>query len=312
MTHPLLAVANLYIHRGRTAAVRDVSFEVSPGSVFGLIGPDGAGKSTLLSSLATLVEPSAGSIHVCGISVQERPAEALSHLGFMPDQGELQEDLRVREFLELFASAHAIPRAERGARIDEILEQMGLTDVSKAPVGKLNLPMRKRVVLAKTLLHDPRVLLLDEPAAGLEAEGRDELTRTLRTLGQAGKAIVVSSSVLDEMETFCTHVGILDAGSLALSGRTADVLEGLRPGRSIRLSLVHPDGRLQRFLAEQPNVKDVEADHESAQFHLDGGLQEAAGLLRRLVESDFELAHFAAQEGGLGDILAQVHGDEPG
>ncbi|MFT5049740.1 MAG: ABC-2 type transport system ATP-binding protein [Chlamydiales bacterium] len=312
MTAPLLSVANLRVDHGLTTVVSDVSFDVHAGCLFGVIGPDGSAKTTLLSTLAGLIEPTHGSIRVCGIAIDQGSGPGQVEVGFMPNQLALHEDLTPREFLELFASAHGLARTRRRARIDEMLELFSLTEVDTRLTGELDHDTQRRVLLARALLHDPSVLLLDEPVSGMEPYVREELGQTLRAIAERGKAIIVSSPVLTDLQGSCTHVGIMDRGSMVISGRIADVLEGLRPGRSVQLSLVHPDGRLHGFLSEQPNVKEVEANHESAHFRLDGGLQEAAGLLRRLVESDFELAHFDAQDGALQEILARVDGARPG
>jgi ABC-2 type transport system ATP-binding protein len=306
MVETLLAVEELRVDYVGVTAVHDVSFEVEAGMVYGLIGPNGAGKTSTMQAIATLVEPTCGQVRLCGVSVLEEPTSALPRLGFMPDLPPIYEDLTVFEFLDLFASSYGLPRSVRHHRIDELLELTQLTEKRDAMGGGLSRGMKQRLFLTKALLHDPAVLILDEPASGLDPIARNQLTAIIRMLGQAGKAVLVSSHILSEMETFCNSVGIMEAGRMVVSGRIDDVLKQVKPGRSMRVELVSPDDRLGSFLAEQLLISELSIDSSTASFNLDGGLNEAAALLRTLVNSEFALADFTEQEGSLQDIFMQV------
>ncbi|MDH3519665.1 MAG: ABC transporter ATP-binding protein [Myxococcales bacterium] len=306
MPDTLLRVEELRVDYEEVTAVRDVSFDVEAGMVYGLIGPNGAGKTSIMNAIATLVEPTYGRVSVCGMSVSEDPVHALPRLGFMPDFPPLYEDLTVLEFLELFASAYGIPHEARGTRIDVLLEQMRLGEKRDAMTGSLSRGMRQRLFLAKTLLHDPDVLLLDEPASGLDPNARSELAAIIRGLGQANKAVLVSSHILAEMEDFCNSVGIVEEGRMLVSGRIHEVVSRLRAGRSTKLSLAVPDERLAAFLAARPDVTQLVADASHAAFELAGDVAEAAALLHALVDAGFAVADFAEEAAGIQDIFERL------
>ncbi len=307
MGEPLLTVERLRVEYENVTAVDDVSFTVESGMVYGLIGPNGAGKTSVIRALATLVEPTYGNIHICGVDLLAQPQRALRHVGFMPDVPPLYEDLTIQEFMELFASAYAVDPALRSRRIAELIEMVRLTEKRDTPAGALSRGMRQRLFLAKTLLHDPDVLLLDEPASGLDPNARLELQAILQSLGQQGKAVLVSSHILAEMASFCNAVGIMEKGAMKVSGRVDEILRQLRPGLHVRVLLLAPDARIRGFLEGRAGVRDVVDDQDGVvRVTLDGGREDAVSLLRALVTQDFKVADFHAEEGTLTDIFRQV------
>jgi ABC-2 type transport system ATP-binding protein len=306
MAEPLLSVTGLRVDYEDITAVDDVSFSVEAGMVYGLIGPNGAGKTSIIRVIATLLQPTYGQVRVCDIDLVEDPLHALQHLGFMPDMPPLYEDLFVEEFLELFASAYGLSGAARKKRIDALLEKVQLVDKRRTPAGELSRGMKQRLFLAKTLLHDPKVLLLDEPASGLDPRARLDLRDVIVELGREGKAVVVSSHILAEMEDFCNSVGIMERGKMLLSGRIEDILKQLRPGLLLRVRLLQPDDRLGAQLGGFAGVSDVEVDGSCATFKLAGEPDAAANLLRELIQRDFRVAEFRELTSNLQDIFLQV------
>jgi ABC-2 type transport system ATP-binding protein len=274
--------------------------------VYGLIGPNGAGKTSIIRVIATLLQPTYGQVQVCGIDLVADPLHALQHLGFMPDMPPLYEDLFVEEFLELFASAYGLSGAARTKRIDALLEKVQLVEKRRTPAGELSRGMKQRLFLAKTLLHDPKVLLLDEPASGLDPRARLDMRDVIVELGREGKAVVVSSHILAEMEDFCNSVGIMERGKMLLSGRIGDILKQLRPGLLLRVRLLQPDDRLGAQLGGFAGVSDVEVDGSSATFKLAGEADAAANLLRELIQRDFRVAEYRELTSNLQDIFLQV------
>lgn len=274
--------------------------------VYGLIGPNGAGKTSIIRVIATLLQPTYGQVRVCDIDLVAEPLRALHHIGFMPDMPPLYEDLYVEEFLELFASAYGLSGATRRKRIDELIEKVQLGEKRRTPAGELSRGMKQRLFLAKTLLHDPKVLLLDEPASGLDPRARLELRDVIVELGREGKAVVVSSHILAEMADFCNSVGIMERGKMLLSGRIEDILKRLRPGLLLRVRLLVPDDRLGAQLAGFAGVSDVEIDGASATFKLVGDPDSAANLLKELIQKDFRVAEYREQTSNLQDIFLQV------
>jgi ABC-2 type transport system ATP-binding protein len=306
MAEPLLSVKSLRVDYEDMTAVNDVSFEVEAGMVYGLIGPNGAGKTSIIRVIATLLQPTYGQVQVCDVDLLGEPLRALNHLGFMPDMPPLYDDLYVEEFLELFASAYGLTSGARQRRIDELLDKVQLTEKRRTPAGELSRGMKQRLFLAKTLLHDPKVLLLDEPASGLDPRARLDLRDVIVELGRAGKAVVVSSHILAEMADFCNSVGIMERGKMLLSGRIDEILKQLRPGLLLRVRLLAPEDRLAATLTAFAGVSEVEVDGKEATFKLAGDGEAAATLLRELIQKDFRVAEYREMTSNLQDIFLQV------
>jgi ABC-2 type transport system ATP-binding protein len=306
MGEPLLQVERLRVEYENVTAVDDVSFTVESGMVYGLIGPNGAGKTSIIRALATLVDPTYGKITIHGVDLLLHPQKALRHVGFMPDVPPLYEDLTVQEFMELFASAYALQPNLRASRIADLLAMVKLTEKRDAMAGGLSRGMKQRLFLAKTLLHDPDVLLLDEPASGLDPNARLELQSILVSLGQQGKAVLISSHILAEMADFCNSVGIMEKGAMVVSGRIDDILKRLKPGLHITARLVQRDERITAFLDGRAGVRGISLEDNLVHVTLDGGPDDAASLLRAMVLADFKVADFHAQQGNLQDIFKQV------
>jgi len=302
----LLTVRKLRVDYEDVTAVDDVSFSIEAGTVYGLIGPNGAGKTTLMRVIATLLEPTHGSVRVAGIDVLDQPREALRHIGFMPDLPPIYEDLTVREFLDLFASASGIVRAQRPGRIADLLERVRLTEKRDQLAGGLSRGMKQRLFLARTLLHEPDLLVLDEPASGLDPHARVELRDIVRDLGQAGRAVLVSSHILSELADFCTSVGVMEQGKLIASGRIEDVARRIAPGLPVEVRLLAPDDRLATVLGTWPGLRDLVVDGGRAVFRLDGPPEDAARLLASLVQQGLPVVEFHPREGNLEDLFLKI------
>src|SRR3989475_7366989 len=217
-----------------TVAVAGLDLDIDEGEIFGLVGPNGAGKTTTLRILATLLRPTSGEAEVAGMSVTENPDAARRVLGFMPDEFGVYDDMKVWEYLDFFARCYGIPGARRRRMIGDLLDLVDLGDKRDAYVQSLSRGMQQRLCLAHTLVHDPQVLLLDEPASGLDPRARVELRELLRELRALGKTIVISSHILPELEELCTSVAIVDRGQVLAQGRVADIERRLRSGAVLR------------------------------------------------------------------------------
>jgi len=204
-------------------AIKNLEFDVSQGAVFGFIGPNGAGKTTTIRILATLLEPSSGSVHVDGIDVVDHPEKVRAIIGYMPDDFGVYEGITVQEYLDFFSAAYGLPRRQRARTVADVMALTDLTQHEKKLVASLSKGMRQRLCLAKTLVHDPKVLILDEPANGLDPRARIELRVLLKELAAMGKTIVISSHILTELSDVCTEVGIIERGELLASGTVASV-----------------------------------------------------------------------------------------
>src|SRR5687768_9683328 len=219
---------------GDLFAVRDLNLDVPKGSVYGLIGPNGAGKSTTFLILAALLAPTAGVVQILGADPVTQPAEVRRNIGYMPDVMGVYDNLRVGEYLEFFASCYRIPRSEWSALVSGLLELVDLGVKRDAMVDSLSRGMKQRLSLARALVHDPELLILDEPASGLDPRARVELRRLLVDLRTMGKTIIISSHILAELEEMCSHIGVREAGRLVASGEPRTILANLHTGRSIR------------------------------------------------------------------------------
>lgn len=220
-------VQKLYVSYGKFQAVKGISFQIPPGEVFGFIGPNGAGKSSTIRVLATLQPDFTGVARVMGIDIFARPHDVREKIGYVPDFFGVYEDLTAREYLHFFAAAYRLPMAKRKAVIDDVLQLTDLTKKIDSQVDSLSRGMKQRLSLARVLLHDPAVLLLDEPASGLDPRARIEMRELLKALKDMGKTILISSHILHELAQFCTRIGIVEAGRMVVQGSVADIYQKL-------------------------------------------------------------------------------------
>ncbi len=228
---------NIRVEFGRLVAVREVSLELTAGQLLGLIGPNGAGKTTLLRALAGLQAPTAGVARVLGLDVLADTDEVRRHIGFAPDAPPAYEELTIDEFLTFIARAYGLPWSEASERIDHWLEQVWLTDKRDQKIGQLSRGMKQRVTIARTLIPNPTVVLLDEPASGLDPAGRKQLRGVIASLRDQGKAVIVSSHILADLQEYCTHIAIIQRGRI-LRYAPVQRLAGREDGRHrYRLSL---------------------------------------------------------------------------
>ena len=241
----------------RTVAVAGIDLDIAEGEIFGLVGPNGAGKTTTLRMLATLLLPSAGQAEIAGWSVTRNPDEVRRVLGFMPDAFGVYDDMKVWEYLDFFARCYGLQPAARRRMIGDLLDLVDLGDKRDAYVQTLSRGMQQRLCLAHALVHDPKVLLLDEPASGLDPRARVELRELLRELRSMGKTIIISSHILPELEELCTSVAIVDHGQVLAQGRVADIEKRLRFGAVLHVRLLADDEAIaaarDRFAAD-PDV----------------------------------------------------------
>ncbi|MGH9212308.1 MAG: ABC transporter ATP-binding protein [Acidimicrobiales bacterium] len=269
---------------GSVFAVRDLNLQVPRGSVFGLIGPNGAGKTTTFAILASLLTPTAGWVSVLGHDPARHPRAVRRRLGYMPDVLGVYHGLRVDEYLEFFAAAYQMPRGTWKATIDTLLELVDLTTKRDAMVDSLSRGMKQRLSLARALVHDPEVLVLDEPASGLDPRARIELRNLLDELRQMGKTIVISSHILAELTEMCTDVAIMEKGRLLAAGTPEDIRSRMGQGRQIRVCLAGGDERSYTVGSEDEQV----------------------ALLRSLLDEGLPVLEFNEVGHGLEDLFMQV------
>lgn len=295
---------------GDTTAVDGVSFSVEEGAVCALVGPNGAGKTTLLRMLAGLLEPSGGTAIIDGLELRADPRAIHSRLGFLPDSFGLYEDLSAREYLRYFHLAYQLPPAAAGRRAAEVLAQVGLEGVADRGIAGLSRGMRQRLGLARTLLHDPRLLLLDEPASGLDPGARRSLQELLRGLARSGKTILVSSHILAELEGYCSHLVILDKGQVLFSGSIREAREQMEASRRFRLKARSRLAEARAIVEAHPAAGGWRPDGDEATFDFSGDDEAAAALLKALVDAGVPVAAFGEAGGTLQDSYLLWMGSE--
>ena len=298
----------------RTIAVAGVDLAVEPGEIFGLVGPNGAGKTTTLRILATLLSPDAGSAEIAGWSVKRNPDEVRRVLGFMPDAFGVYDDMKVWEYLDFFARCYGLAPAARRRMIGDLLELVDLGDRRDSYVQTLSRGMQQRLCLAHALVHDPKVLLLDEPASGLDPRARVELRELLRELRSMGKTIVISSHILPELEELCTSVAIVDRGQVLAQGRVADIEARLRFGAVLRVLLLLDEPGLaaarDRFAADPDVASATILADGTIELAFRGDDAAAARLLADTVAAGLPVASFARAASDLEELFLQVTGQD--
>src|SRR5215469_412172 len=255
---PVVEIRNLHVFYGKKIAVRDLSLTIPRGEVFGFIGPNGAGKTTTIKVLATLLKPSAGVVQVLGTDVRLAPQKVRRNIGYVPDSFGVYEDLTVLEYLHFFAAAYRIPREKRGGTVKDVLALTDLSHKVDSQVDALSRGMKQRLGIARILLHDPELLLLDEPASGLDPRARIELRELLKELQRMGKTILVSSHILHELSQFCTRIGIIEAGELVAAGSLMDIYRKLDLKRTVHVQISNLTPALVESMQALRGVASVE------------------------------------------------------
>ncbi|MEM7385815.1 MAG: ABC transporter ATP-binding protein [Verrucomicrobiota bacterium] len=263
----LLVVDHLHVTYGKTVAVKDLSFSVPRGEIFGFIGPNGAGKTSTFKVIATLLKPARGNVFVNGINVVKEPEMIRRIIGYAPDFFGVYEDLTVREYLHFFAAAYRLETKKRKAVVDDVLALTDLSGKVDAPVDGLSRGMKQRLSIARVLLHDPQLLILDEPASGLDPRARIEMRELLKELKDMGKTILVSSHILHELSQFCTRIGILEAGDFVAMGSLDDIYKALQLQRVVHVQLVGARPDQIEGIRRIPAVRQVDEGADRIGIH---------------------------------------------
>ena len=296
MSEPVIKTVNLTKRYGQLVALSNLNLEIAEGDCFGFIGPNGAGKTTTMKILGTLLQPTWGEARVCGLVVGYQSRQIRPLLGYVPDYFGAYEDMVVQEYLEFFAAAYDINGSERVKVVGDVLELTDLTYKRDAPVDGLSRGMKQRLSIARVLLHDPKVLLLDEPAGNLDPRARVELRELLKTLRTMGKTIIISSHILPELQDLCNTVGIIERGELLYSGPWTDIVKKARRGTVIQIGVASNSVAAANVLAEDPNVAKVDNKGGHLEVLLADGVTDYSFLAGRLVQGGYKLTLFREEE----------------
>jgi ABC-2 type transport system ATP-binding protein len=306
----MIAVEGLTKIYGNRTALDHVSFEVPKGEIFGFVGPNGAGKTTTLRILSALLEPTSGRALVDGADVTEHPDLVHERLGYMPDFFGVYDQLTAGEYLDFYASCYRLPKARRKKITDDLLELVGLTDRRDQAVDTLSRGLKQRLCLARALVHDPAVLLLDEPASGLDPRARVEMREILKELQTMGKTIVISSHILPELTELCTMIGIIDQGRMRATGPVHDVIRQLTAGRRLRITVLGQKEEAAAVLKPLAAVHEVVMVNGTIEAQYEGDDAAAASILQTLIAAGIKVFGFSQLEGGLEDAFMKATSED--
>ena len=291
---------------GEFTAVESLDLKIGAGEMFGFIGPNGAGKSTSIRFLATLLRATRGDGTVNGYSVSRDPMNVRRSVGYMPDAFGVYDGMKVWEFLDFFAVAYKIGRTQRKQVIRDVLELLDLTYKRDDFVNGLSRGMKQRLCLAKTLVHDPPVLILDEPASGLDPRARIEVKALLKELRRMGKTILISSHILTELADCCTSIGIIERGKLLMHGPMNEVYQRIRGNQIIQAQIGRNLDKGLSIIRSNPEVRDVQVDGNKITIEFTTPDQDTAILLKQLILNDVEVSTFGIKEPNLEEVFMMV------
>jgi ABC-2 type transport system ATP-binding protein len=333
---PMIQIRHLRKEYKELVAVRNLSLELEAGDIFGFIGPNGAGKTTTIKMLATLLTPTAGTAVIDGRDIVRHPEAVRAIVGYMPDFFGVYDDIKVWEYLDFFAAAYRIPKHQRPQIIDDVLTLTDLNVKKDSYVESLSRGMKQRLCLAKTLVHDPKVLLLDEPASGLDPRARIEIKELLKELKAMGKTIIVSSHILPELADFCNKIGIIEKGEMIIAGDVNEIIRQVRGHHTLEIKVLDdgvseplsfdigelaaqtpPEGgvavktspaveRAMGILQNLPGIASVKIGDHMIQAAYVGEPDQEWQVLRALVQSEVKVLSFGTQETDLEDIFMKV------
>ena len=302
-----LHVDNLTRRFGKMTAVDQASFEVRRGEILGFIGPNGAGKTTTMRICASLDLPDEGDVLIDGVSVLSNPRAVRQRLGFMPDAYGAYVHTTVAEYLDFFARAYGLRGRERTRMLDYAKDFTGLRPLEGKLITALSKGMKQRLCLAKTLLHDPAILILDEPAAGLDPHARVELRELVKALAELDKAVMISSHILTELSQICTTVAVIEAGKIRASGTVEDVVRQTQTHHArVFVRTLGPVEMVHKALLEEAGVEHVRPHKDGLMVDLEGDEPELARLLQTLVRRGFDPVEFSPASVDLEDVFLQL------
>ena len=278
----MLEIKHLMKKYGKFTAVDDLNLTIPESSIFGFVGPNGAGKTTTMKIMSGLLKATDGSVMIDGVDVTKNPKALKEHIGYMPDFFGVYDDLKVSEYMDFYAGTYYIPYEQREDLINNLLEIVDLSHKKDAYVDGLSRGMKQRLCLARSLIHDPKLLILDEPASGLDPRARVEMKEVLKQLQTMGKTIIISSHILPELAEMCTEVGIIDRGHIVVQGTVQEIMKQMTKVRRIQIRPLENMTALMKLLEEQPLVEDIIENTFDVEFSYQGEDKELAGLLKQI------------------------------
>ncbi|HNB51531.1 MAG TPA: ABC transporter ATP-binding protein [Anaerolineales bacterium] len=310
---PIIEIKNLTKAYSKRTAVDNLSLTVEEGDIYGFVGPNGAGKTSTIRILCTLLEANSGEVFVAGHSVKKNPRGVRKAIGYMPDFFGVYNDMQVWEYLDFFGACYRIDPATRARLIDDLLELVDLTHRKNDMVDKLSRGMKQRLSLARTLMHDPQVLVLDEPASGLDPRARVEIRELLLELARLGKTIFFSTHILADVAEICTRVGIIEGGKMVATGGIGELQKLVMPHRQVQLTVLNRAKEAEDLLRNIPGISAVQNltpngndSRTRFEFEFIGDEQALGGLLAYLVQNNVQVIHFTEERHDLEEVFMRV------
>lgn len=302
----MIEIINFTKRYGDLVAVDNLSMKIEEGDICGFIGPNGAGKTTTIKFLATLLKPDSGDAIINGYSVLRDIYDVRRSIGYMPDYYGVYEGMTVWEYLDFFGAAYHIPLSQRKKIIDDVLELLDLTGKRDDFVSSLSRGMRQRLCLAKTLVHNPKVLILDEPASGLDPRARIEIKELLKELKKMGKTIFISSHILSELADFCNKIGIIEKGRLIAYGDIEDMKKKIKENLTVQIEVLNNIERAYEIAHSFPGVLDVQKQDSSLRVEFSGKKEDIAELIELLVRKQIKVLWSKAIDTDLEEIFLKL------
>jgi len=289
-------------------ALNNLTMTINQGDIFGYIGPNGAGKTTTIKCLATLIKPTAGHAEVCNYNILTQPDDVKRVIGYMPDFFGVYDDMKVWEYLDFFGAAYRIDKAKRRQIIDDVLQLTDLTEKKNDFVEALSRGMKQRLCLAKTLVHDPQVLLLDEPASGLDPRARIEMRELLKELRKLGKTVLISSHILTELADFCNTIGIIERGELLAAGEVGAIMEKIKGAKHVEITIRDEANapKAHDLLIAHEEVESVEIDGKTLMVQVPLTCEDTSFINETLIGGGIKITAFRESEVDLEDIFMQI------
>lgn len=302
----MLEIKNLVKRYNKFVAVNNLNLSIEDKSLFGFIGPNGAGKTTTMKIIVGLLKATSGSVIINDIDVLANPNKLKEKVGYVPDFFGVYDNLKVDEYMDFYAGTYYIPYKDRKQIIDNLLDIVNLTDKKDSYVDLLSRGMKQRLCLARSLIHNPEILVLDEPASGLDPRARVDIKEVLKQLREMGKTIMISSHILSELSEMCTSIGIIDKGQIIVSGTVNDIMKKLTCQKIISIKLLDKIDNLMTLLLENPQVSNISQGTDTIEFSFDGEDIDTSRLLSEIVRNDIPVISFKEKEGNLEEIFMQV------
>ncbi|MBZ4645798.1 MAG: transporter ATP-binding protein [Clostridia bacterium] len=302
----MLVVENLTKKYGKFLAVNGLSLEIPKGHIFGFVGPNGAGKTTTMKIIAGLMQPTSGKVFIDGVDVTRNVKKVREKIGYMPDFFSVYDDLKVDEYLDFYCAAYKIHASQRKKIIDDLLELVELSHKREAYVDSLSRGMKQRLCLARSLVHNPSLLILDEPASGLDPRARIEMKEILKELKNMGKTILISSHILPELAELCTSIGVIENGKMIVSGSVEEIMLQSSTSRTLKIKVLGNIDMAIKVIKEQPMVDNIVRNTDNIEVGFNGNEEEASKMLSELVKNNVKITFFGEVQKNLEDVFMKI------